>query len=86
MPISNDDNTVVSAPVYNVLHSDSTYLDTIDNQHDLPDAADDDNEHESSSNQHKKHDHKVEVLESFDFQDLESMSWRKVSIISATLI
>ena len=86
MPISKDDSTVVSAPVYNVLHSDSTYLDTIDNQHDLPDAADDDNEHESSSHKHKKHDHKVEVLESFDFQDLESMSWRKVSIISATLI
>ena len=38
---------------------------------------DDNDEHET---QQHKHQFKKEVLESFDFNDVESMMWRKVSL------
>lgn len=64
-----------SAPVYNVLHPDP--LEKTDDDHIDHDHEDDEHDHHIDSH---KHHMKREVLESFDFNDCESMMWRKVSL------
>jgi G3E family GTPase len=71
---------------YNVLHAESTDAQAKEEQlHDTVDThgAEGEEEHEESDSghhkSHHKHAHKKEVVESFDFNDVESMMWRKVS-------
>ena len=73
--IATDKVVPIGKPVYNVLHAESEIISEQD-QH-REDVADDDNENESHAHKHK-HEHKQEQWESFDFQDFESMMWRKV--------
>lgn len=68
------DEKIIGAPVYNVLH----------NEHDVPGEEshevhdNDDDDRHMTSEKHSKLGFKAEVLESLDFQDCESMMWRKV--------
>ena len=65
--------------VYNILHGEpdnpTDQIEVVET-HDYDEDRDDDlHDHKS----HSKHAHKKEVVESFDFNDVESMMWRKVS-------
>lgn len=71
------DDKIISAPVYNILHSNEH--DHAEESHEIGDADDDiDNDH--SLHKTRKHEFKAETLESLDFLDVESMMWRKVYI------
>lgn len=63
--------------VYNVLHGDQDMGEGIES-HEVHDYEDDHDDDHLSAHKHHKHEHKKEVVESFDFNDVESMMWRKV--------
>ena len=76
--LKDDKIVAIGNPVYNVLHGEPDAAAEGDLHKD--DVGDDDNEHDSHAHAHKKHEHKQEQWESFDFQDFESIMWRKVRI------
>lgn len=66
--------------VYNILHGDipESNLAEHDPVHDIHDNDEDDHDEGHLSHKHHKHN-KKEVVESFDFNNVESMMWRKVT-------
>jgi hypothetical protein len=78
-------DTHSSGATYSILHNvagvDHPH-DTIPSEHvDENEIIDEDDFDETDlHNHHQKHQMKREVLESFDFNDVESMMWRKVSV------
>lgn len=74
--LKDDKIVAIGSPVYNVLHGEPDA--TAEGDAHKDDIGDDDNEHDSHALAHKKHEHKQEQWESFDFQDFESIMWRKV--------
>ena len=66
--------TTSSTTTYNILHNEVDE----DNADLNEEMYDDDEEEEEHHQQSHKHETKQGVLESFDFNDSESMMWRKV--------
>lgn len=67
--------------VYNVLHGEGDNIPSEPGELPMGDGAheyEDDHDDDEHGHKHHKHAHKREVLESFDFNDVESMMWRKV--------
>ena len=52
------------------------------NEHIVEDATYEDDDYDENEHNHHHHHHEVkQTLESFDFNDVESIMWRKVCII-----
>jgi hypothetical protein len=67
---------------YNVLHSENLpHAEMID-----ADDIDDDDEHDYTAVHHTDHHMKKQLQESFDFNDNESLMWRKVGISRRALL
>jgi hypothetical protein len=67
--------SIAELPVYNALHGDEH-----DNEA-LVDHDDDEHDEHEAHGAHKYHN-KREIQESFDFNDVESMMWKKVCVYS----
>lgn len=68
--------------VYNVLHGEPEAGIDANDPVDTHDVEEDHEDSDSGLHKgHHKHASKREVVESFDFNDVESMMWRKVGVI-----
>lgn len=66
--------SIDALPTFNILHTSEADAEAEEDDHD------DDDDHLQSHQNHKDHGRKKDVPESLDFNDRESIMWRKVNI------